>query len=150
MKGVWVVSTKRTFPPSDSSVTVSSPQLTAWIFSWLLTYSVNTQTTEAQQVIADQWKEKVVVRSSSSSKTGTWIYCSLCFPLAPPASLPSFLRIMNASPLPLMKASALWPADRSLMWKLSFKTWTPSTVEAPFNRKPCRQSSPHENISVKW
>lgn len=41
-RGVWFVSTQRSFPPSDNRTTVSSPQLTARIFSELFTRSVKT------------------------------------------------------------------------------------------------------------
>lgn len=39
-KGVWFVSTQRSVPPSDNRTMVSSPQLTARIFSELFTLSV--------------------------------------------------------------------------------------------------------------
>lgn len=58
LKGVWVGSTQNRVPLSDSSVTVSSVQLTAWIFSRHFTCSVSTQATETQQVAMDQWSKQ--------------------------------------------------------------------------------------------
>lgn len=71
LKGVWAGSTQNRVPLSDSSVTVSSLQLTAWILSGHFTYSVGTKATETQQVAMDQWskkKKRVPPRSKSDKE----------------------------------------------------------------------------------
>lgn len=141
----WFVSTHRRFPPSDNRTTVSSPQLTARIFSELFTRSVKQTDSSVLFLLSDEANLSV----SHSPHRGT--ENSLCF-TAPvlPASLSS-PRIMNASPSPLTKARAPRLAASSRTeypgWK---KTGTPSAAVSSLTRKPRRLSCPHDNISTVW